>query len=170
MLLHTSLWLQWLLCLNVALNWLIIFHIILIWHHLTIFCFPTWKNIWLGSSIRPRWGYICSWWLFQGWELRYHRNPSAATPMEEVYGLQGRLCWKINHIWSIWPLHELFSLPSYKELPNKMSIVEHVIWITWKGRSKRGLFWIYALQLIIIIITGFYIAIFQLRSKVLHSV
>ena len=34
-----------------------------------------------------------------GWELLYHRNPSAATLMEEVCGLQGRLCWKINHIW-----------------------------------------------------------------------
>ena len=29
----------------------------------------------------------------------YHGNPSAATPMEEVRGpLQGRLCWKMNHI------------------------------------------------------------------------
>ena len=34
MLLHTSLWLQWLLCVTVALNWLIIHHILLIWHHL----------------------------------------------------------------------------------------------------------------------------------------
>ena len=32
---------------------------------------------------------------------------------KNVCGLQGRLCWKINHIWSIWP-NELFSLPSYK--------------------------------------------------------
>ena len=41
MLLHTSLWLKWLLCVTVALNWLITFHILLIWHHLTIFCSPT---------------------------------------------------------------------------------------------------------------------------------
>ena len=54
MLLHTSLWLQWLLCATVALSWLITLHILLIWHHLTIFCSPTWKNpTWLGSSIGP---------------------------------------------------------------------------------------------------------------------
>ena len=33
-------------------------------------------------------------------DLQYHGNPSAATSMEEVYGPQGRLCWKLNHIWS----------------------------------------------------------------------
>ena len=53
MFLPTSLWLQWLLCMTVALNWLITLHIHLIWHHLTIFCSPTWKNTWLGSSIGP---------------------------------------------------------------------------------------------------------------------
>ena len=31
-------------------GWLTL-HILLIWHHLTIFCSPTWKNTWLGSSI-----------------------------------------------------------------------------------------------------------------------
>ena len=50
--LHTSLWLQWLLCVTVALNWLITLHILLIWHHLTIFWSPTCKHTWLGS-IRP---------------------------------------------------------------------------------------------------------------------
>ena len=35
---------QWLLCVTVALNWLITLHILLIWHHLTIFCSPTWKK------------------------------------------------------------------------------------------------------------------------------
>ena len=41
------------------------------------------------------WGRICSSGLFRGsgWELPYQRNPNAATPMEEVCGLQGRLCW-----------------------------------------------------------------------------
>ena len=34
MLLHTSLWLQWLQRVIVALNWLITLHILLIWHHL----------------------------------------------------------------------------------------------------------------------------------------
>ena len=41
---HTTLWLQWLLCVTVALNLLITLHILLIWHHLTIFCSPTRKN------------------------------------------------------------------------------------------------------------------------------
>ena len=42
--LHTSLWLQWLLCMTVALNWLISLRVLLIWHQLTIFCSPTWKK------------------------------------------------------------------------------------------------------------------------------
>ena len=40
------------LCMTVALNWLITLHILLIWHHLIMLCSPTWKNTWLGSSIR----------------------------------------------------------------------------------------------------------------------
>ena len=32
--------------------------------------------------------------------------------------------------------------PRTNNSPTKISIVEHVIWITWKGRSKQGLFWI----------------------------
>ena len=40
--------------------------------------------------------------------------------MEGVHGLQGRLCWKINHIWSISTIvsksaYEIFSPPSYKD-------------------------------------------------------
>ena len=35
---------------------------------------------------------ICS------WGLLYHGNSSAVTPMEEVCGPQGRLCWKINNL------------------------------------------------------------------------
>ena len=75
-----------------------------VWHHLTIFCSPTLKDTWLGSSLSDRWwGHSCiySWGLFRGsgWVLLYHENPSAATQMEEVCGLQRRLlCWKINHI------------------------------------------------------------------------
>ena len=38
--------------------------------------------------------------LGSGGKLHYHANPSTATPMEEVCGMQGRICWKINHIWS----------------------------------------------------------------------
>ena len=47
-------------------------------------------------------GHICSWGHFwgSGWELLYHGNPSAATPIEEVCGPQGRIWWKTNHIWS----------------------------------------------------------------------
>ena len=50
MFLHTSLWLQWLLCVTVALNWLIILHFLLIWHHMTNFSSPTWKKLswWTG--------------------------------------------------------------------------------------------------------------------------
>ena len=66
------------------------------------FLFPNMINTWLGSSV-DRWrSHICSWWLSRGsgWELLYHGNPSVATQIEEVCGLQGRLCWKINHICS----------------------------------------------------------------------
>ena len=35
-----------------------------------------------------------------GRELLYHVNPNFASPMEEVCGSQGRLCWKMSHIWS----------------------------------------------------------------------
>ena len=52
MLLHRSLWLQWLLCVTLALNWLITLHILLIWHHLTIFCSLIWKRNWLRRSIQ----------------------------------------------------------------------------------------------------------------------
>ena len=63
----------------------------------SIFCSPSWKTLgW--EAVTDRWrGHICSWGLFRGsgWELLYHGNPSAATPMEEVCGSQGRLCWNI---------------------------------------------------------------------------
>ena len=35
----TSLWVQCPLCMTVDLNWLITLHILLVWHHLIIFCF-----------------------------------------------------------------------------------------------------------------------------------
>ena len=41
-----------------------------------------------GEAVSDRWwGHIRSWGFFwgSGWELLYHRNPIAATPMEEVY-------------------------------------------------------------------------------------
>ena len=53
MLPHTSLWLQWLLCVTVTLKWLITLHLLLIWHRLTI-SVPQHKNpTWLGSSTGP---------------------------------------------------------------------------------------------------------------------
>ena len=101
MLLHTRLWLESLLC--VTLNWFITHHILLIWHHLTICCSPTWKTLrWEAVSDRW-WGHISSWGLFPRIRMRafiIHGSPSAATPMEDVFGTQGRLCWKQNYIWS----------------------------------------------------------------------
>ena len=79
-------------------------HIFLIWHHLTIFCSPTKKTHTLAG--KRYWtdmmGHICSWKHFRGsgWELLYHRNWKAVTPMEEVCGPHGRLCGRIGHIWS----------------------------------------------------------------------
>ena len=45
-------WLQWLLCMTVALNWLTTIHILLIWHHQTISCSPTWKKHLAGKRYR----------------------------------------------------------------------------------------------------------------------
>ena len=55
----TSLLWQWLLCKTVALIWLITLHILLIWHHITIFCSHTWQNTWLGSRAVD-FGYFCA--------------------------------------------------------------------------------------------------------------
>ena len=50
MLLHTSPWLQWLLCMNVALNLMITPDNLLIWHHLTNFLFPNLKKNLAGKQ------------------------------------------------------------------------------------------------------------------------
>ena len=55
MLLHTSLWLQWLLCVSVALNWLNTLHILLIWHHLNISCSANRKKQLAGKQVLERW-------------------------------------------------------------------------------------------------------------------
>lgn len=70
---------------RVLLNWLIALNILLIWLHLTIFCSPTWTNSWLGSTIGQmmRSYLLLRTWVLKGWGLLYHRNPSAATSMEE---------------------------------------------------------------------------------------
>ena len=53
------------------------------------------------EAVSDWWGHICSWGLFRGSRLEflYHVNPRAATSMEEVCWLQGRLFLKINHVW-----------------------------------------------------------------------
>ena len=44
--------------------------------------------------------------FFEELELLYHDNSSSTTPLVEAsWGPQGRLHWKINHNWSIQPLH-----------------------------------------------------------------
>ena len=54
------------------------------------FLFPQIKKKALGLEAASDWwwGHICSWGLFEvsGWELLYHSNPSALTPMEGVCG------------------------------------------------------------------------------------
>ena len=95
MLLYTSPWLQWLLCVTMDLNWLITLHILLIWQHL--FSVPQHEKTLGWEAVSDQWqGNICSGDLLggSGWELLYHGNPSAATPMEELCGPQGSLCWK----------------------------------------------------------------------------
>ena len=104
MLLHASLWLQWLLCVTVALNWLITVHDLLIWHRLIIVCSLKWEEKqtpgW-EAVLDQWWGHVCRWGLFRGkgWELLYHSNPSAATPMEEVCGI----CWEQSTFGQIRP-------------------------------------------------------------------
>ena len=54
-------------------------------------------------------------------------DPSIATPMEEVYGLQRGPCWKINLFWSdfisvSWSAYELFADPCNK--PNFRPVYE----------------------------------------------
>ena len=99
MLLHTNLWLQWLVCVAVVLNWLITLHILLIWHHPTIFCSPTWKKHLAGKQYGTDDEVMCAVEdFFSRIRMRasnpYHRNPSAATPMKEMCGLQPRLMLK----------------------------------------------------------------------------
>ena len=89
---------QWLLCMTAALNRLITLNIT-IW----LFSVPQHdKTFGWEAVLAWWWGLIFSWGLLwgSGWELLYDRNPSAATPMEEVCGPQRRLYWNINHIWS----------------------------------------------------------------------
>ena len=69
------------------------------------FRFPNMKKHLAGKQYRTDYEVIFAVEDFfedQELELLYlvHKNPSAATPMEEVCRMQGRLCWKINHILS----------------------------------------------------------------------
>ena len=153
MLLHTCLWLQWLLSvLSVALNWLITLHVLLIWHHLTNFYSARWKTKHLAGKHRTKWGHICSWGLFREsiWEFLYHGNPSAATPMEKVFGPQpqGRLCWKINTIWDkfdhciiviAYELFRLVKMISDSEPPlNYPFKIENILFDMMPGNRGNG--------------------------------
>ena len=128
MLLHTSLWLQWLLCITMASNWLITLHILLIWHHLTIF-FSQHEKMWLWSSIVPMMrSYVSAVeniFLGSGWEPLYHENPSAATLMEEVCELQGRLL-KNKPRGQIWPLHHSQPM-NFSAHPHIMCLITYAI-------------------------------------------
>ena len=78
---------QLLLCVTVALNWLIIIYILLIWHHL--FSVPQhektldWEEVYRTDDEVINYLYTVED-FFDDQELLYHGNPSAATPMEEV--------------------------------------------------------------------------------------
>ena len=96
-------------CVTVALNWLFALHILLIWHHPTIFCSPTWKKkkkkkkkkiAWLGNSIGPMMRSYLQLRTLSRIRMRvgYHGNPSVATMMVEVCEPRGRLCRKTRHI------------------------------------------------------------------------
>ena len=65
------------------------------------FLFPSTKKHFSGKQYRTDEEVIC-WGLFRrsGWELLYHRNPSAATLVEEVFGLQGDYIEKWTTFWS----------------------------------------------------------------------
>ena len=78
---HTSLWLQWLLCVTVAFNWLITLHILLKLATSDCFLFP--PNMKKTTTLG---------WQPPGIQLLQYRWKNA------VCGPQGRLCWKINHI------------------------------------------------------------------------
>ena len=103
--------LQWLLCVTVALNWLM--------HPQyspdfntpsDYFLFPNMKkNTWLEAVLDWWWGHIDSWGLFQG----YRRRASYTTGIQALQNRwkkcvdrRGDECWKINHIYGqIQPLH-----------------------------------------------------------------
>ena len=140
MLLHTSLQLQWLLCMTVASNRLITLHIPPDLAPSDYFLFPNMKkNMAVELLSDWWWGHICSWGLFwgSGWELLYHRNPSAATSMEEVCGPQGRRCKKKKTFGQIRPLHHT-ALLWQKEASDESDIyckrakcVCHFHWSLW---------------------------------------
>ena len=113
-------WLQWLLCMTVALNRLITL-LILVWHHSDYFLFPNMKKITLGwvavGLYDWWWGHkICSWGLFwgSGWELLYQGNPSTATP------INGRSVWTAGEIYMLKnkPNFDQIGLLDHRQLMN----------------------------------------------------
>ena len=97
---HKSVLQSWLLCMIVALNWLITLKILLIWQS-SIFCSQTWKQkqqqtTKLGWEAVSDWwwGHICSLVLFwgSGWELLIIPKESKRcnTDGRSICGQQGR--------------------------------------------------------------------------------
>ena len=98
--LHTSLWLQWLLCLTVALNWSIILH------YSPDFT-PSGYFLYITKQYRTYDEVISA---VEDFFEDQDENPSAATPME-VCGPQG---WKINLIWSKFDHYIVVSLLTFQ--------------------------------------------------------
>lgn len=110
----TNPWFQWLLHITVALIWLTIDPILLIWTPFGYHLFPNInKHLDESQCCSP----ICCSHLFWStrWKLLLQSDPMIAIPLEEVWELQWDLYWKINLIWSdsIRISYKLFSQPPY---------------------------------------------------------
>lgn len=61
-----------------------------------------WKNSWRVTGIEVMMKSYLLLMTFsypKGWELLHFWNPSNTTPMEDVCGPQGGICWKLNLFW-----------------------------------------------------------------------
>ena len=91
MLLHTGLWLQWLLCVIVALNWLVTLPYSPDSVPSDYFCSPTWKtkDIWLESTVAPMMRPYLQLRTFSRIRMRASITTgikALQTPMEELCG------------------------------------------------------------------------------------
>ena len=94
-----------------VLIWVLSMYLILESVHLSICTRAGWKVVRLKNSYDDIISTVDD--FLDQWD------PSIAAPIEEVCGAQGRLCWKINLIWShsmrvSWSVYELFGQHSYK--------------------------------------------------------